>query len=84
LDRTTTWLLPRISSRSSRTCKLHGIEAEDYLTEVIRIMPYWLRDRYLELAPRYWRETRANLGSKELERPVGPITVPPPASGAKE
>jgi hypothetical protein len=70
------------------SCKLHGIEAEDYLAEVIRIMPYWPRERYLELAPRYWWNTRASLVCKELERPVGsfigPITVPPPASGAKE
>jgi hypothetical protein len=58
------------------------------MAEMIQIMPYWPRERYLELAPRYWRKTRASLVTKELDRAVGPITgtitEPPPASSAKE
>ena len=38
------------------------------------------RDRYLELAPKYWRATRARLDPRELERELGHITVPPPAA----
>jgi hypothetical protein len=42
------------------SCKLHDLDPEAYLAEIIRIVPYWHRDRYLELAPRHWRTTRAD------------------------
>ncbi len=61
------------------TCKLHGLDPESYLTDIIRVMPYWPRDRYLELSPRFWAQTRSRLNPKELELPVGHITLPPPA-----
>jgi hypothetical protein len=60
------------------SCKLHDLDPELYLAEIIRIVPYWPRDRYLELAPKYWRATRARLSPRELELPLGHITVPPP------
>ena len=44
------------------SCKLHGIDPETYLAEVIRVMPYWPRERYLELTPRDWNATRARDG----------------------
>lgn len=59
------------------SCKLHGLDPERYLAEVIRIMPYWPRERFLELAPAYWARTRARLDPKELEAELGHITVPP-------
>jgi transposase len=59
------------------SCKLHGIDAETYLAEIIRIVPYWPRDRYLELAPKYWARTRARLDADELAKPIGRVTVPP-------
>ena len=62
------------------SCKLHGLDPELYLAEIIRVMPYWPRTRYLELCPRYWLDTRARLDSRQLELPVGHITVPPPAT----
>ena len=62
------------------SCQLHGLDAEAYLAEVIRVLPYWPRDRYLELAPKYWAATRARLDQRQLGRPLGPISVPPPAS----
>jgi transposase len=62
------------------SCKLHGLDPELYLAEIIRIVPYWPRDQYLELAPKYWRATRARLSPKEIELPLGHITVPPPPS----
>ena len=46
---------------------------------MIRVVPYWPRDRYLELSPKYWTATRARLDGRELDLPVGHITVPPPA-----
>ena len=58
------------------SCKLHGIDPERYLAEVIRIMPYWPRDRYLELAPAYWKQTRARLDPGELDAELGHVTVP--------
>jgi transposase len=60
------------------TCKLHGLDPEAYFCDVIRVMPYWPRDRYLELSPRFWAETRSRLDPAELEKPIGHITVPPP------
>jgi transposase len=59
------------------SCRLHGLDVESYLADVIRVLPYWPRDRYLELAPRYWARTRARLSQKELELPLGRVTVPP-------
>ena len=47
------------------------------LAELIRVMPYWPRERYLELAPAYWAQTRARLDPVELEAELGFVTVPP-------
>ena len=58
------------------SCKLHGLDPERYLAEMIHVMPYWPRDRYLELAPAYWTETRARLDPTELDAELGLITVP--------
>jgi transposase len=60
------------------SCKLHALDPEAYLADVIRVMPYWPRDRYLELAPKYWARTRARLDPTELARPLGHISVPGP------
>jgi transposase len=61
------------------SCKLHGLDPEQYLSYIIRVLPYWPLSRQLELAPKYWAETRARLNPAELACPVGIITVPPPA-----
>jgi hypothetical protein len=58
------------------SCKLHSLDPELYLAEVIRVMPYWPRNRFLELAPAYWAQTRARLDPKELEAELGHVTVP--------
>jgi transposase len=60
------------------SCKLHGLDPEAYLADVIRAMPYWPRGRYLELAPKYWARTRARLDDAEMARPMGHVTVPAP------
>ena len=57
---------------------LHGLDAESYLADIIRVLPYWPRERYLELAPRYWARTRDRLDEAELKLPIGHVTVPPP------
>jgi len=65
-------------------CKLHGIDPEHYLADVIRVMPYWPRERYLELAPAYWARTRECLNPAEIEAELGHITVPPVSTSAAE
>lgn len=58
------------------SCRLHRIDPEQYLDEVLRVLPYWPNDRYLELAPNRWLATRAKLTPAELERPIGAFTIP--------
>jgi transposase len=65
------------------SCQLHDLDAETYLAEVFRVLPYWPRDRFLELTPKYWAATRARLANDELARPVGHVTVPARASEEK-
>lgn len=60
------------------SCALHGLDAESYLADILRVLPCWPRTRYLELAPKHWRATRARLVEAELQLPVGHVTVPPP------
>jgi hypothetical protein len=64
------------------SCKLHGLDPEAYLCEVIRILAQWPKDRYLELAPKYWAATRARLDPAQLELEVAWITIPPPLAPA--
>jgi transposase len=59
------------------SCKLHRLDPERYLAEVIRIMPFWPRNRFLELAPAYWAHTRARLDPLQLKAELGFVTVPP-------
>ncbi len=61
------------------SCRLHGIDPFVYFDEVLRVLPYWSHDRYLELAPQYWLASRARLDPSELALPLSRITVPPPA-----
>lgn len=62
------------------SCKLHGLDPEAYLRDLFRVLVHWPRDRYLELTPRHWAATRARLDSKELELPLGSLTVPEPTA----
>jgi transposase len=62
------------------SAKLHDLEPEEYVRDLLRVLPHWPRDRYLELAPKYWRATRERLDAAQLEAELGPLTVPPPRS----
>src|ERR1043165_8809559 len=53
------------------SARLHKLDPEVYLRDVFRVLPHWPRDRYLELAPRYWRITRARLRPEELDQEIG-------------
>jgi hypothetical protein len=58
------------------TCRIHRVEPVQYLDELMRVLPYWPADRYLELAPQHWTATRLKLNADELARPLSHITVP--------
>jgi transposase len=64
------------------SCRLHGLDPFQYLEEILRVLPYWPRDRYLELAPKYWRATRGRLRPDELASPISAFEVPPPPGEA--
>ena len=59
------------------SARLHDLDPEAYLRDVFRVLPHWPRDRYLELAPKYWSRTRKALDARELAAELGPLTVPP-------
>jgi transposase len=61
------------------SCRLHGIDPQQYLDEVMRVLPYWPKERHLELSPKYWAATRSNLDPVELDTWLCPFTVPPAA-----
>jgi hypothetical protein len=44
--------------------------------DVLRVLPHWPKDRYLELAPLNFAATRARLDATQLEAELGPLTVP--------
>jgi transposase len=58
------------------SCRLHAIDPEQYLDEVLRLLPYWPKDRYLELAPKNWLVTRTKLNADELAAPLCSFTIP--------
>jgi transposase len=66
------------------SARLHGLDPEAYLRDVLRVLPYWPRGRFLELCPRDWLATRSRLDAAELERELGPITVPEPTTSSAE
>ena len=71
-DAGSTWLSLVLSAR------MHGLPVEPYLRDLFRVLPAWPIRRVLELAPHRWRATRDRLDRSELEKELGPITIPPP------
>ncbi len=61
------------------SARLHRLDPEEYLRDLFRVLGQWPKDRYLELAPRYWAATRARLDPAELAKEFGPLTIPDPA-----
>jgi transposase len=64
------------------SCRLHGLDPFQYFEEILRVLPYWPRDRYLELAPKYWHATRGRLRPDELASSISAFEVPPPLGEA--
>jgi hypothetical protein len=73
-DDTAEWTCTFVSLVAS--CQLHAIDPEGYLRDLFRVLPVWPKARMLELAPKFWRETRALLDQREMALPLGPLTVP--------
>jgi transposase len=66
------------------SCRLHRIDPpqyldEEYLDEVLRVLPYWPKERHLELSPQHWAAMRSNVDPVELDTWPCPFTVPPAA-----
>jgi transposase len=53
------------------SCTVHRLNPYDYLEDVLRLMRHWPEERVLELAPRYWSTTRANLDDR-MRRCIDP------------
>jgi transposase len=66
------------------SARLHCLDPEAYLRDLIRVVPHWPRGRYLELAPRYWLATRARLDVTQLERELGPLDVPTATASSEQ
>ena len=58
------------------SARLHKLDPEAYVRDMIRVKPHWPEDRDLELAPKYWAETRARLDATQLAAEFGPLDVP--------
>lgn len=59
------------------SARLHDLDPEQYLRDMIRVLPHWPQDRNLELVPKFWPRTRSRLDPVELSREFGALTVPP-------
>jgi hypothetical protein len=66
------------------SCRLHKLDPEAYFRDLFRVLAHWPKNRYLELAPKYWAATRARLDPGELAKEIGPLTIPPPLHTAAE
>jgi hypothetical protein len=64
------------------SARLHGLDPELYLRDALRVLAHWPRERFIELAPKYWAITRARLDPAQLEAEIGWLTVPPAAPPA--
>lgn len=54
------------------SCAMHGLNAEQYLEQLLRLAPHWPTTRMIELSPKYWQRTLASLD----ERGCKIITAP--------
>lgn len=43
---------------------LHGLNAQEYLEQLLRLAPHWPVTRMIELAPKYWAKTVAGLDAR--------------------
>ncbi len=58
------------------SARLHGLDPEEYLRCLIRLVPLWPEHRMLELTPLFWAGTRDRLDPSALAAELGPISIP--------
>jgi transposase len=58
------------------SARLHGLDPEDYLRCLIRLVPLWPEHRMLELTPLFWARTCQRLDPVQLENELGSIDIP--------
>jgi transposase len=58
------------------SARLHGLDPEEYLRCLIRLVPLWPAHRMLELAPLFWARTCARLDAEQLAAEYGPLAIP--------
>ncbi len=58
------------------SARLHGLDPEEYLRCLIRLVPLWPADRMLELSPLFWSKTRERLDPKALAAEFGHLSIP--------
>jgi len=54
------------------SCSLHGLNPQDYLEQVLRLAPHWPVTQVLDLSPKYWARTLAQLSTAQREILVRP------------
>jgi transposase len=74
-DAAATWLSLVLSAR------MHGLDVEEYLRDLFRVLPSWPQKRIIELAPHRWKATRTRLDPLEMFRELGHITIPRAVDG---
>ena len=57
------------------SCLLHQLNPEEYLEQMLRLVPHWPVTRLLELAPKYWRRTVAGLDERHRAIVAGPMVL---------
>jgi hypothetical protein len=75
-------LLPT-STCALLVAKLHGVDPEPYLAEVLRVMPV-PPERYVEPAHAYWVDARHRLDPVEIAAELGPQHRAPAVASAAE
>ena len=57
------------------SCPLHGLNPQDYLEQVLRLAPHWPVTRMLDLSPKYWTRTVAQLSADQRQILVRPWEI---------
>jgi len=57
------------------SCPLHGLNPQDYLEQVLRLAPHWPVTRMLDLSPKYWTRTLAQLSAAQRKILVRPWEI---------
>ncbi len=61
------------------SARMHGLDVEQYLRDLFRVLPLWPTDRLIELAPHRWSQTSRKLDPLEMCVELGKLTIPDPA-----